>query len=150
MAGTSHLTIAPMTAGRGWNSVYLAEPAACLESSLSPQQPLPASPSAGCVGCTRLGDEAGSLAQHPPSSHSRTRFACMLGRRMAVWWVPTGLRSFGEHLLSLSSLPRLLCPQPEASPSLCCMLTQGPATALLCNPLGESSAVLPAPTHRAV
>lgn len=87
VAGTSHLTIAPITAGGGWNSVCLAEPAACLECCLPPQQPLPASPSAGCVGCTRLGDEAGSLAQHPPSSHSRTRFACMLGGR----GVPRGL-----------------------------------------------------------
>lgn len=71
----------------GRNSVCLAEPAACLECCLPPQQPLPTSPSAGCVGCTRLGDEAGSLAQHPPSSHSRTRFACMLGGR----GVPRGL-----------------------------------------------------------
>lgn len=111
VAGTSHLTIAPITAGGtvcALQSLQLAWSAASLHSSRFPLLPLRAAWAAQGWGMR----PGAWLSIHPLPIQGPDLLAC---------WGGGGSQEGYE----LSSLPRLLCSQPEASPSLCCVLTQG-------------------------
>lgn len=111
VAGTSYLTIAPITAGGtvcALQSLQLAWSAASLHSSRFPLLPLRAAWAAQGWGMR----PGAWLSIHPLPIQGPDLLACWGGGGS-----PEGYE--------LSSLPRLLCSQPEASPSLCCVLTQG-------------------------